>query len=239
MRISGSCMEWFLAIDAGAAVFILTLWYFWFARYNRRRALAVLHWVQSACAGKGRVLKVRWHGTSRLLAELRFPPHMFDHARVVVRLLPRPVPTNWVWSRWRKQKETLSFEADLDSAPRFQLDVHNHRWSGHNSGSLSSRNWLVTRPGPIVLTSRSKWGQELSPGKLQPGQLIREGNYQQQYPQNHKADDAVASLELPYVVDEDLEDRDGDQHQGLPAHKRGALPETHKHQQGSVIHPQG
>src|SRR5207244_6165040 len=93
MRISGSCMEWFLAIDAGAAVFILTLWYFWFARYNRRRALAVLHWVQSACAGKGRVLKVRWHGTSRLLAELRFPPHMFDHARVVVRLLPRPVPT--------------------------------------------------------------------------------------------------------------------------------------------------
>jgi hypothetical protein len=163
MRISGGGMEWFLAIDVGAAIVILTFWYFWFARYNRRRALAVLHWVQTACAGKGRVLKVRWQGTSRLLAELRFPPHMFDHARVVVRLLPRPVPTNWVLSCWRKQKETLSFEADLDSAPRFQLDVHNHRWSGHNTGSLSSRNWLVSRPGPIVLTSRSKWGQGLSP----------------------------------------------------------------------------
>src|SRR5437868_267779 len=163
MRISGGGMEWFLAIDVGAAIVMLMFWYFWFARYNRRRALVVLHWVQTACAGKGRVLKVRWQGTSRLLAELRFPPHMFDHARVVVRLLPRPVPTNWALSRWRKQKETLSFEADLDSAPRFRLDVHNHRWSGHNSGSLSSRNWLVTRPGPIVLTSRSKWGQELSP----------------------------------------------------------------------------
>ena len=107
-------MEWFLAIDVGAAIVMLMFWYFWFARYNRRRALVVLHWVQTACAGKGRVLKVRWQGTSRLLAELRFPPHMFDHARVVVRLLPRPVPTNWALSRWRKQKETLSFEADLE-----------------------------------------------------------------------------------------------------------------------------
>ncbi|HYL13946.1 MAG TPA: hypothetical protein VEV41_12970 [Terriglobales bacterium] len=156
-------MGWFLTIDAVAATFVLTLWYLWFARYNRRKGLGVLHWVQTACAGKGRVLKVRWQGSSRLLAELRFPPHMFEHARVVVWLLPRAVPTNWALSRWRKQKETLSFEADLDSAPRFQLEVHNHRWSGHNSGSLASRNWMVSRPGPIVLTSRNKWGQELSP----------------------------------------------------------------------------
>ena len=28
---------------------------------------------------------------------------------------------------------------------------------------MSSKNWIVSRPGPIVLTSRSKWGQELSP----------------------------------------------------------------------------
>jgi hypothetical protein len=163
MRISGGYMGRFLIIDVAAAILVLTFWYVWFARYNRRRALAVLHWVQAACAGKGRILKIRWQGSSRLFADLRFAPHVFDHARVVVRLLPRAVPTNWALSRWRKQKETLSFEADLDSAPRFRLEVHNHRWSGHNSNSLSSRNWVVSRPGPIVLTSRSKWGLELSP----------------------------------------------------------------------------
>jgi|SRR5581483_2614603 len=153
----------FVAIDVLGAVAVLVIWYACFARYNRRRGLNVLRWVQSACEGRGRVTKVCWRGSSRLLAELRFPPHWFERARVTVRLLPRPTPVNWALSHWRKEKETLAFEADLDTAPRFRLEVHNHRWSGHNSKTLSSRNWTISRPGPIVLTSRTKWGQELTP----------------------------------------------------------------------------
>lgn len=150
-------------IDAAGAFAVLAIWYWWFRRYNRRKGLRVLDWVKAACAGRGSVGTTHWIGSRRLLAELRFPPHVFEHARVVVRLFPRAIPLNWALSRWRKEKETLSFEADLDSAPRFHLEALNHRWSGHNSHSLTSRNWIVSRPGPIVLTSRTRWGLELSP----------------------------------------------------------------------------
>ena len=152
-----------IVIDAIGAIAVLVLWYLWFARYNRRKAIRVLNWVQTACAERGRVTKVCWAGSSRLLAELRFPPHIFEHARVVVHLLPRSSPVYWAISRWRHQKETLAFEADLSAAPRFHLEVHNHRWSGHSRRSSSNRNWTISRPGPIVLTSRAKWDHELSP----------------------------------------------------------------------------
>ena len=146
----------FVAIDAAGAFALLVLWYAAFAHYNRRRGLGIIRWVQTACEGRGKVTSVCWRGSSRLLAELRFPPHMFERAHVIVRLLPRATPVRWVLSRWRKEKETLAFEADLDTAPRFSLEVHNHRWSGHNSNKVSSREWVVTRPGAIVLTSRTK-----------------------------------------------------------------------------------
>ena len=152
-----------LLIDAVGAVLILVGWYIAFWRYNRQKALAVLRWVQQACSGRGRITGINWSGSARLFADLRFPPHVFDHARVVVRLLPRPIPLRWALSHWRQEKETLSFEADLDTAPRFRLEVHNHRWSGHIARSTTSGNWVVTRPGPVVLTSRSRWGQELNP----------------------------------------------------------------------------
>ncbi len=162
MRISGD-MPRLIVIDAIAAIAVLVLWYLWFARTNRHRALVVLKWVQTACGQRGRVTKVCWAGSSRLLAELRFPPHIFEHARVVVHLLPRPWPVGWAISRWRKQKETLAFEADLYAPPRFHLEVHNHRWTGHSRKFSGDRKWTISRPGPIVLTSREKWDHELSP----------------------------------------------------------------------------
>jgi hypothetical protein len=71
----------------------------------------------------------------------------------------------WLLSRWRKQKETLTFEADLDHHPDFQLDVMHHRWAGSSNGSSNARrrSWSITRPSPVVLTTRQEWSQELSP----------------------------------------------------------------------------
>ena len=34
----------------------------------------------------------------------------------------------WLISRWRCQQETLTFEADLDCPPAFNLEVNNYRW---------------------------------------------------------------------------------------------------------------
>ena len=142
----------------------LTLCYVLFAHYNRRRGILALTRVQAACGGKGSVLEPRWRSSSLLQASLHLPSRWFEDAQLTVRLVPRQMPFRWLLSHWRKQKETITFEADLDHRPEFQLDVMHHRWAGSSSGSSArTRTWSVTRPAPVVLTTRQEWSQELNP----------------------------------------------------------------------------
>jgi hypothetical protein len=107
----------------------------------------------------------KWLGASRLQARLGLGVHWFENARVIVSLRPRPIPLKWLFSLWRKQKETLTFEADLDYAPHFHLEVFRHRWFSHKHSHVESRSgdWAVSRPGPVVLTTRTHWTHELTP----------------------------------------------------------------------------
>ena len=155
-----------LLIDVVASVSVLGLWYVVFSHYNRKKGAAALRWVQTACAGKGRVLESRWLGNARLQARLHFPSRWFENARVTVRFRPRALPLQWLISCWHKQKETLTFEADLDGSPTFHLEVMRHRWCAHNRGISSrkqdGREWNVYEPGPVVLTTRTHWKQDPS-----------------------------------------------------------------------------
>jgi len=152
-------------IDVVAAAVLMGLWYFFFLRYNRRKAARALRWVEAACSNRARIVEARWMGASRLQAHLRFAAHWFDNAKVTIRLLPRPIPIQWLLSRWHKQRETVTFEADLDYVPGIRLEVHRHRWLTHRSGNLTqaSRNWTVSHPGPVVLTTSMQWRRELPP----------------------------------------------------------------------------
>jgi len=145
----------------------LGAWYLFFAAYNRRRGAEALRWVQSACAGKGRVLDSQWITSSRLYARLQFPSRSFENARVTMRFRPRALPVRWLLSRWRKQKETLTFEADLGGSPSFHLEVIRHRWSAHSrgvtAGKRDQREWDIYEPGPIVLTTRTHWKEDSTP----------------------------------------------------------------------------
>jgi hypothetical protein len=166
----------FILIDVVAALALSFLWYAWFVRYNRRRAGDVLQWVQAACLGKGCVADLRWQSnSSRLKATLHLSSRWFEDARLTIRLLPRPLPVQWALSHWRQQQETLTFEANMGFPPGFHLDVIRHRWSGHSGaksagaknlgsrGSTSTRAWTISRPGPVVLTTKEDWPVELSP----------------------------------------------------------------------------
>jgi len=154
-----------ILIDVIAAAVLVGLWYFWFARYNRRKGIKALRWVEAACLYHGGVTEAHWIGTSRLQARLRFAAHWFENARVTIRLLPRPLPIQWLLSRWHKQRETVTFEADLDYAPGIRLEVLRHRWLTHSNHKIAqrSRHWTVVRPGPVVLTTCAQWRQELPP----------------------------------------------------------------------------
>jgi hypothetical protein len=66
---------------------------------------------------------------------------------------------------WHRQKETLTFEADLDCAPGIRLEVLRHRWLTHsdNKAIRRSRDWTLVSPGPVVLTNCTQWKRELPP----------------------------------------------------------------------------
>ena len=154
----------FFLIDALVAAALLALWYFSLAHYNRHKGTKALRWVEEACSGRGRIVEARWFGSCRLQARMGFAANWLENARVTVLLTPRPIPFQWFLSIWRKQKETLTFEADLDYIPGFQLEVHRHHWLTHKrrAGTVG-KNWSITRPGPVVLTTRTQWTQELAP----------------------------------------------------------------------------
>jgi hypothetical protein len=155
---------WVLIDVIGATTVLLLIWYAGFARYNRRRGVAVLQWVQAACLSKGRVLNPHWYSSSTLLkATLHLSSRWFEDARLTIRLLPRPQPVGWLLSRWRKQEETLTFEADMGFPPGFHLDVIRHRWSGRTGGKSRNRAWSISRPGPVILTTKDDWPSELTP----------------------------------------------------------------------------
>ncbi len=155
-----------LLIDFIAAVAALGGWYLLFAAYNRRKGAEALRWVQSACAGKGRVLEPRWLGSSRLHVRLQFPSRSFENAHVTMKFRPRALPIQWVLSCWHKQKETLTFEADLGGSPTFHMEVVRHRWCARSRGvggrKRDEREWEVYEPGPVVLTTRTHWKQDPS-----------------------------------------------------------------------------
>ena len=155
-----------LLIDVVGAVAVLGLWYLVFATYNHHKGAAALRWVQSACAGKGRIVAPQWISSSRLHARLQFPSRWFDNARVTMKFRPRALPVQWLVSLWHKQKETLTFEADLGGSPSFHLDVTRHRWCAHSRGltqcKRDEREWEVFQPGPIILTTRTRWKDDPS-----------------------------------------------------------------------------
>ena len=154
-----------ILIVAVVAGVLAIFWYAWFTRCNRRRGAAVLDWVQAACLGHGRIVHPRWQASSSLLkATLSLSSRWFEDARLTIRLLPRPIPVQWVLSRYRKQEETLTFEANMGFPPGFHLNVIRHRWSGHTgSKSARTRTWNIHRASPVVLTTKEDWPMELSP----------------------------------------------------------------------------
>ena len=164
-----------LVIDVVCAFVVLTGWYLFFAAYNRRRGAEALRWVESACKGKGRVLDCVWLKSPhlhlptfvQLRARLQFASRSFENARVTMKFRPRPMPVKWILSRLYKQKETLTFEADLGGSPNLRLDVIRHRWCAHSRGVVShnkkQRQWDIYEPGPIVLTTRTHWQEDSTP----------------------------------------------------------------------------
>jgi hypothetical protein len=161
-RLVGTLGVVLLEIVAG--LILVTGWYVSFVRYNRRKAAEVLLWIKTALSGHAQVLGIHWISTSRFQIRLRLCPGVFQQSCVVVQLLPREFAFNWLASRLKKQQELVTFEADLEFAPTFNLQIHNQRWygrSGKKAKMLAQRSHVESF-GPFVLTTRRDWQREIT-----------------------------------------------------------------------------
>ncbi len=153
---------WAVAADVLIALALVTIWYLGFLGYNRKKAQKLWRWIAAASGDEERVAYVRWANVSCFYLKLQFPAEDFREARMKVQLLPREMPLNWLLSRLRGQQEALTFEADLNCAPAFNLEVRNYRWRKRSSSRVGRRDSLVAvRTGPVVLTTRGDWQQDL------------------------------------------------------------------------------
>jgi hypothetical protein len=150
-----------LLITAGTIVALA--WYLVFCQVNQRRSVCVLGWIERAFGNNGEVAGVTWVAPSRFHVRLRLGASNFQRASVAVQLMPREVPWSWLESRLRKRQETLTFQADLDLAPGFELEVQSHRWFGRTRRRFPhNSSWSMEHVGPFVLSTRREWQRETS-----------------------------------------------------------------------------
>lgn len=73
------------------------------------------------------------------------------------------MPLNWVLHRLRRQKETVTFEAELDCKPAMTLYVQNHRWCGRTLHTRPSswEGWHFESLGPVVISTREDWQKDV------------------------------------------------------------------------------
>ena len=156
-------MWWrFLGVDIAVGAVLVAAWYWISLRLNRRRGRRILQWIEQALEGKGIIAAVKWLSASRMRVKLELFDAGFHGPSMLVQLLPRETPLQWIVSRLRRRRETLTFESDLPCAPNFNLEVQNHRWCGKTSRKLvPDKNWTLSRVGPFVITSRPDWQRDI------------------------------------------------------------------------------
>lgn len=157
-------MLWVGAIALLTAAAVCAAWYLWFTSYNRRKSLEVLGWIDRSLAGHGHIVGVRWLQPSRFQVPVRMAASVFRDASVVVQIAPREKPLEWLLAWWRKQPETLTFQADLDLAPPFKLEVINHRCCARTTKVVGRKaeSWRTERSRPLLLTTRREWQREIT-----------------------------------------------------------------------------
>jgi hypothetical protein len=149
-----------IGLVVGAAVF--ALWYLLFVRFNHRRGLRVLRWLQDAIADHGQVTGVAWIGASHFRARLSLPGSAFHQSFFDVRLAPRHIPVSWALWCCRQRQETITFEANLPCPPGESLEIGRTRWFGLNRRQRDSlpspRHTIAT----LYISTQPSWEPQLS-----------------------------------------------------------------------------
>lgn len=155
----------------GAALYCLLLctcallvWRAIYARQSKQRACEVLEWIEVLLYGQGHPLGIKWEGASQFQVPLRLRSNTFRNASLHVHLAPRNLPFSWIYRKLRNRPETLIFEADLDLAPPFSLELQSYRLFARTRKDLAPEapGWNFEQATPFILTTRKDWQREIT-----------------------------------------------------------------------------
>jgi len=150
-----------IGLVVGAAIF--ALWYILLVRFNHRRGLRVLRWLQDAIADHGQITGVAWNGPSHFRARLTLPGAAFHQPFFDVRLAPRHIPVRWALWLCRHRQETITFEANLSCPPGEGLEIGRSRWFGLNHRrSQESSRWPRYTVATLYISTQPAWEPHLS-----------------------------------------------------------------------------
>jgi hypothetical protein len=150
-------------ISAILGMLIFAAWYGIFLRANRRRALLVLHWLEQAIVAHGQISGVEWVSRSHFRARLQLPGCVFRQPSLDARFAPREIPVRWALWRWHRLRETLTFEANLNSAPRHSVEIGRTRWTGlTRRWTRNTGDWPTQTVASLFISSQPEWEPEIS-----------------------------------------------------------------------------
>jgi hypothetical protein len=154
-------LQW-VFICIGVAVLLVVAWHGWFVRFNRRRGLRVLRWLESALTANGQISGVDWTNPARFRARLRLSGCAFRQPSLEVRLAPRQVPLKWAMWGWRGRKETLTFEANLTYPPRQGLEIGRTRCTGLTRRWMQNTgDWPTHTVATLFISNQPEWEPEV------------------------------------------------------------------------------
>lgn len=151
-------------LSLAIAVAALLAWHVYFARKSRKRAFEVLSWIEDLLCGHGHVAGVKWNGASSFHIPVKLRSNAFHNPSLRVNLIPKELPLNWLFSKIKKSQETLLFEADLDWAPPFSLELQSYRLFARTRKDLppDAPGWDFEQTTPFILTTRKDWQREIT-----------------------------------------------------------------------------
>ena len=142
----------------------LFLWHFYYARKSKKRAFEVLGWIEDLLCGHGHVAGITWQSSSRFHLPIRLRSTTFHNASLDVRLVPLELPLKWLTDKLKKAQETVVFQADLDWAPPFTLELQSYRLFARTRKDLApdTPGWDFEQTTPFILTTRKDWQREIT-----------------------------------------------------------------------------
>jgi hypothetical protein len=155
----GSVLVYVLYAVVGLSA--LFVWRFWSDRKMKRRAFEVLGWIDGLICGQGHVTGITWQSSSSFRLPLRLRSNTFRNASLRVKLISGQMP---LLAKLRDVQETLVFEADLDWAPPFSLELQSYRMFARTRKDLSPEapGWHFEQTTPFILPTRKDWQKEVT-----------------------------------------------------------------------------